>query len=60
MSEVRARIRMGASAGIHLPVIRIAGQVGRKLAAGSVDGGLHVASRGIDVAVEIKLQNDAG
>jgi len=43
MSEVRAMIRIGASAG-SLPVIRITRQIGRELAACGVDGGLHIAA----------------
>ena len=41
---------------IHLAVGGIVGQVGGQIAAGGVDGGLHVARGGIDVAVEIELQ----
>ena len=43
---------------IDLAVGRIARQVGRQLAAGRVDGGLHVARGGVDVAVQIELQRD--
>ena len=45
---------------IHFPIIRITRQIGRELAASSVDGGLHVAPRGIDVATEVELQHDVG
>ena len=45
---------------IDLFVGRIARQIGGQLAARRVDGGLHVARGGIDVAVQIELQDDAG
>ena len=45
---------------IDLAIPGIAGKVRRQLAARGVDGGLYVAGGGIDVAVEIELQNDAG
>ena len=48
----------GLVGGIDLVVVRILRQVGRKLAAGGVDRGLHVACRRIDVAVQIELYND--
>ena len=50
----------GRIGGIHLAVVRIVRQVGGQIAAGCVDGGLHVARGGIDVAVEIELQDDVG
>ena len=45
---------------IHLAVGGIAGQVGRQVAAGGIDGRLHVARRRVDIAVQIELQRDAG
>ena len=45
---------------VDLAIGRIAGQVGRQLAAGGVDGGLHVAGGGVDIAVQIELQRDRG
>ena len=60
VSEVSARIRIGASAGIHFAIGWIARQVRGQLAARRIDGGLHVARGGIDVAVQIELQRDAG
>ena len=50
---------IGASAGFTLRYVGIVRQVGRQLPARGVDGGLHVARRGVDVAVEIELQRDA-
>ena len=49
---------IGASAGFDFAIGRIAGQVGGQLAARGVDGCLHIAGGGIDVAVEIELQRD--
>ena len=46
--------------GVHLAIGRIARQVCRKIAARGVDRRLHVARRGVDVAIEIELQSDAG
>ena len=43
---------------IYFAVGGIARQIGRQLAARRIDGGLHIACRGIDVAVEIELQSD--
>ena len=43
---------------VDLAVVRAERQVGRQLAAGGVDGRLHVARRRVDVAVEIELQGD--
>ena len=40
---------------IYLPIIGVVGQVSRKLAAGCIDGRLHVTPRGIDVAVKVEL-----
>ncbi len=45
--------------GIHLAVARIVGQIGRQISARGVDGRLHVARRGIDVAIQLELQRDA-
>ena len=44
---------------IHLAVIGVVGEIGRQVAAGGGDGRLHVARRGVDVAVQIELQGDA-
>ena len=46
--------------GIHFPVAGLAGQIGGKLAARGVDGGLHVARGGVDIAIQIELQRDVG
>ncbi len=46
--------------GIDLAIGRLAGKIGGKLAASGVDGGLDVASGGVDIAIEIELQSDAG
>src|SRR6266849_11196172 len=43
---------------VDLAIGRIAGKVGGQLAARRIDGGLHVASGGIDVAAEVELEND--
>ena len=43
---------------VHLAVDGIARQVGRQLAARRVNGGLHVARRGVNAAVEVELQDD--
>src|SRR6266403_3535170 len=45
---------------IDLAVAGLTGKIGRKLAAGGVDGGLNVARGSIDVAVEVKLKSNAG
>ena len=43
---------------VDLPVGRVAGKIRGKLAAGGIDGSLHVAPSTINVAVQIELQND--
>ena len=50
----------GSVGGIHFAIGRLAGKIGGKLAARGVDGGLHVASGGVDIAIEIELQSDVG
>ena len=45
---------------IDLAIGGLPGKIGGKLAASGVDGGLNVARGGVDVAIEIKLKNDAG
>ena len=45
---------------IDLSIGRLARQCRRQLAGGGVDGGLHVARGGVDIAVQVELQNDAG
>ena len=50
----------GSVRGVDLAIGRIARQIGRKLAARGIDGRLHIASSGINVPVQIKLQRDAG
>ena len=60
VSEVSARISDGRIRRVHLAIRGIAGKIGRQLAARGIDGRLHVACGGIDVAAEIELQNDAG
>ena len=44
---------------IDLAVRGLAGKIGGKLIARGVDGGLHVASGSVDIAIEIKLKRDA-
>ena len=56
MSVVSDRIMIGRIGGIDFAVGRDAGQVGRQLAARGVDGGLHVARGGVDIAIQIELQ----
>ena len=46
--------------GIHLAVAGITGQIGRQIAARRVDGRLHIARRGVDVAIQFELQRNAG
>ena len=46
--------------GIDLAIGRIAGQIGGQISARRIDGGLHVARRRIDVAVQVELHGDAG
>ena len=50
---------MGESDGVDLAIAGVRGQVGGKLRAGGVDGGLHVAGGAVDVAVEVELHGDA-
>src|SRR6266403_3817886 len=45
---------------IDLSVAGLTGKIGRKLAAGGINGGLNVARGSIDVAVEVKLESNAG
>ena len=44
---------------IGLAIGRLAGKIGRKLAARGIDSSLHIARGGIDVAIEIELQRDS-
>ena len=53
-------MRIGRVGGVGLAVAGILRQVRRQLAARGVDGGLHVARGGIDVAIEIELESDRG
>ena len=46
--------------GIHLPVAGLARKIGGELAARGVYRGLDVASRSVDVAIEIELESDVG
>src|SRR5208282_92874 len=46
--------------GIHLAVGRFGGQIRRQVATGSVDRGLYVTARGVDIAVEVELEDDRG
>ena len=48
----------GRLGGIGLAPTRIGGHVGGQLAAGCVDGRLNVAAGGVDIAIQIKLQDD--
>jgi hypothetical protein len=50
----------GASAGFTFAVRGVARQIGWKLPARGVDRRLHITRRGVDVACEIELQDDAG
>ena len=52
-------MKIGESAGFTFRYVGIARQVGRQLAAGGIDRRLHIARRGVDVAVQIELQRDA-
>ena len=45
---------------VDLPVRRIVRQIRRELTARGIDGGLHVARRGVDVPVEVELEDDGG
>ncbi len=45
---------------IHLPILRVVGQVGGEVSAGCVDRRLHVARGAIDVPVQVELQDDGG
>src|SRR6185312_2613451 len=66
LEDLRQRQRLRAQrvdedrrvGGVDLAVARAERQVGRQVAAGGVDGGLHVARGGLDVAIEIELQRD--
>src|SRR5713226_3447736 len=49
----------GRVRGIGLAIGRLPGQIGRELAARRIDGCLNVARRGVDVAVQVKLQRDS-
>ncbi len=51
---------MGASAGFTFRYVGFPGKLVGKLAARRVDRGLHVPSRGIDVATKVELQSDSG
>ena len=50
-SLVSERMRIGESAGFTLRYVRLERQVGRQLASGRGDGGLHVARGGVDVSI---------
>jgi len=50
----------GRVRGIYFAIAGLAGKIGGKLAAGSVNRGLDVAGGGVDVSIEIELENDAG
>ena len=45
---------------VGFAVARVLRHIRRQLAAGGVDGSLHVAGCGIDVAIEIELEGDVG
>ncbi len=45
----------GRIGGIDLAIGRIVGKIGRQLSASGVDGSLHIAGGGVDVAIEIEL-----
>src|ERR1039457_3628008 len=45
---------------IHFPVRGLVGKIGWQVAAGGVDGGLHVARGRVDVPIQSELQRDAG
>ena len=53
-------MRIGRIGRIDLAVDRVAGQVGRQIAPGRIDGGLDIPGGPVDVAVQIELQDDAG
>ena len=44
---------------IDFSVRRVARKVGGQVPPGAVDGGLHVARRGVDASIHFKLQSDA-
>ncbi|MET3788811.1 hypothetical protein ABIC24_006438 [Methylobacterium radiotolerans] len=46
--------------GVELPVGRVLPERGRQVGAGRVDGGLDVAGRAVDVAVQAEQQHDPG
>ena len=46
--------------GIDLSIGRLARQSCRQLPGRGVDGGLRVARGGVDIAIQVELQNDAG
>src|SRR6185437_12183033 len=60
LGRAHGQVEDGGVGRIALAVLRVAGQVGGKLAAGGVDGGLDVAAGGVDVAVQVELQRDVG
>src|SRR5207248_4336270 len=45
---------------IDFAIAGLAREIGGKLATSGVDGGLNIAGGGVDIAIQIKLQNDAG
>ena len=51
---------IGEVRGIDFAIGRIAAQVGGQIGARGVDGGLDVARRAVDVAVEAELKRDPG
>ena len=50
----------GRGGWIGLAVSRVAAQRGGQVGAGGVDGGLHFSSGGVNLAVQVELQADAG
>ena len=60
MSDVKRQQQDRRVGGIDFAIGGLAGKIGGKLAARGVDGGLHVARGGVDVAVQIELQSDVG
>ncbi len=57
MSETNQHRSVGR---IDFSVIGIARQIRRQIAAGSIDRRLHVATCGVNIAIQIELQHNAG
>jgi hypothetical protein len=49
-------MKIGAVGRIHFAIGGVAREIGRQVSARGGDGGLYVARRGVDVAIQIELQ----